>query len=89
MTITYGYLPRTGSARTYQAPVYDPDGTGDDAYGRYPLTAIMAALILKALDTHYPGYTITLAAIPGAETVTQITGNGLEDFNIMYADTSE
>jgi len=73
-----------------QAPVFDPDGTGDDAYGRYPLTAIFTAMILKALDTEFPGYTIKLAGVaPVADaTVTQLVGNGLDAAHILYADTS-
>lgn len=87
--IESSYTYKTGSTLTLQVPVYDPDGTGNDAYGRQPISAIFAAMILKALDNEFPGYTIRLSGpvpIPQA-TVDQLTGNGLDAINVLYSDT--
>jgi len=83
------YALRTGSTRTMQAPVYDPDGTGDDAYGRQPLTALFAAVILDRLASAFPGYTVTLggASVPSADTVAQLAGCDIQTIDILYADT--
>jgi hypothetical protein len=87
MAIVYTF--RTGSTRTMQAPVYDPDGSGDDAYGRQPLTALFAAVILDRLANAFPGYVITLGGgtVPSAGTVAQLTGCDLQAVDILYADT--
>lgn len=86
--IESSYVYKTGSTLALQVLVYDPDGTGDAAYGRYPLSAIFTAMIINALDNAFPGYTLTFGTIPDAATVAQVTANGLDDFNILYADTA-